>query len=125
MTHASRTNNFDLLRLLFASLVALVHTAELTRLELLAPLRHLLLGEVAVDGFFVISGFLVFASYERSRSLGHYYSKRLRRILPGYLTVVTLSALGLVLISTLPWQTYFGGEFWRYLLANRTEMMPQ
>ena len=50
-----RENNFDILRLL-----------------------------LAVEGFFAISGFLIFASYERSTGLKDYYLKRAGRILPGY-----------------------------------------
>jgi len=41
-------------------------------------------GSFAVSGFFSISGFLIFASYERSSSLRDYFSRRAMRILPGY-----------------------------------------
>jgi peptidoglycan/LPS O-acetylase OafA/YrhL len=74
---------------------------------------------VAVHSFFVVSGFLIFMSYERSRSLGSYFAKRFRRIAPGYIAVIVLSFLFLSLISTLPLQEYFTSpESIKFLLAN-------
>ncbi|MBV8207204.1 MAG: acyltransferase, partial [Acidobacteria bacterium] len=78
-----RGNNFDLARLLLATLVVFFHAAMLSEHPRLLFL-HRLDARGAVEGFFVISGFLIFASYERSRSLRDYFVKRARRILPGY-----------------------------------------
>ncbi|HEY0565127.1 MAG TPA: acyltransferase, partial [Terriglobales bacterium] len=78
-----RPNNFDLARLLLASMVVLFHCAALSG----SPALHLLRSvdrHAAVEGFFVISGFLIFASYERCRSVADYARKRAARILPGY-----------------------------------------
>mgnify|MGYP000880104343 CR=1 FL=1 len=111
-------NNFDLLRLLFAGTVCLVHVHELSGLPQLKWLADVLSTAVAVKAFFVVSGFLIFMSYERSTSLASYASKRLRRIYPAYGTVVVLCALGLAAASTLPAADYFSLAWLRYLLAN-------
>jgi peptidoglycan/LPS O-acetylase OafA/YrhL len=44
----------------------------------------------AVEGFFAISGCLIFASWERSGSLREYAGKRWRRILPAYYATTVL-----------------------------------
>jgi len=95
-----RTNNFDLLRLFAASQVVWFHA--INNLELQYPLPmvsaalHLFPG---VPIFFVISGYLISMSYERSRSLRDYCVNRFLRIYPALvacflLTLVMLTAAG-------------------------------
>lgn len=115
-----KKNNFDLLRLLFASMVCLVHAYDVSDFGQLAILAGVLSSKVAVQGFFVVSGFLIVMSYERSSSLKSYASKRLRRIYPAYFTVVILSAVFLVLVSQKPVQEYFSYAWLQYLAANLT-----
>jgi peptidoglycan/LPS O-acetylase OafA/YrhL len=79
-----RKNNFDLVRIILALVVVFVHSSDLCGSSQLAVFRTFLNAQMAVEGFFVISGFLIIASYERSKSLKDYCSKRARRILPGY-----------------------------------------
>jgi peptidoglycan/LPS O-acetylase OafA/YrhL len=83
-------NNFGFLRLLFATLVIVSHSAELidgnrSREPLTNLFGVLTLGELAVDGFFLISGYLVVQSFEHSGSTLNYLMKRIRRIYPGFL----------------------------------------
>lgn len=78
-----KPNNFDLTRLLLATTVMLVHIAVVTRQPEFRLLLHLD-SHGAVEGFFTISGFLIFASYDRCKSLREYLVKRARRILPAY-----------------------------------------
>ncbi|MBE2257256.1 MAG: acyltransferase [Candidatus Accumulibacter sp.] len=113
-------NNFDLLRLLFAATVCLVHAHELSGFNELGWFSGWLSAAVAVKAFFVVSGFLIFMSHERSKSLAAYASKRVRRIYPAYFTVVSLSAIGLVAISTASVGEYFSLSWVRYLVANLT-----
>jgi peptidoglycan/LPS O-acetylase OafA/YrhL len=111
-------NNFDLLRLLFAGTVCLVHAYELSGFRELAWIASFLSTAVAVKAFFVVSGFLIFMSYERSASLGSYAGKRIRRIYPAYFAVVMLCALGLALASARPLAEYFSFAWLKYVLAN-------
>lgn len=112
-------NNFDLLRLVFAATVALVHAWQLSGFVPLQRAFGWLSAEVAVQAFFVVSGFLIFMSHERSSSLASYAEKRVRRIYPAYAAVVLLCAVGLVFVSTLPAASYFASDaWWRYVFAN-------
>ncbi len=111
-------NNFDLLRLLFAGSVCLVHSYDLSGFQPLAFLGRILSSAVAVKGFFVVSGFLIFMSFERSSSLAAYARKRVRRIYPAYFTVVMLCAVGLVAVSSQGAADYFSLAWGRYVLAN-------
>lgn len=98
MTHltdqALRRNNFGLFRLTLASLVVLSHSFALTlgsnRDEPLARFTHgqLTFGELAVNWFFVISGFLIMMSWSNSRGLVGFLRKRVLRIYPAYLVAV-------------------------------------
>lgn len=79
-----RQNNFDIVRLLLSVMVVLVHSDDLSGSSALAPIRLVLGPRLPVECFFVISGFLIFASYERCATLGEYATNRALRILPGY-----------------------------------------
>ena len=75
-----RENNFDLLRLVFASSVFLWHVCVLSRAPALEMFSQVFSANIAVKGFFVISGYLVMMSWDNSSSLRDYAAKRLRRI---------------------------------------------
>lgn len=112
------TNNFDLLRLLFAGTVCLVHAYELSGYQQLVWITNVLSSAVAVKAFFVVSGFLIFMSFERSSSISSYAKKRIRRIYPAYFTVVMLCAAGLAAISSKGFADYFSLAWVKYVLAN-------
>lgn len=111
-------NNFDLIRLLLAATVCLTHAYQLSGFESLSGVARLLSSTVAVKGFFVVSGFLIFMSYERSSSLRAYAVKRIRRIYPAYFTVVMLCAFGLAAVSRQRLGDYFSSDWVAYVLAN-------
>ena len=113
-----RKNNFDLLRFGFAFTVFLVHAYTLSAQAELALFARLLSSEVAVRSFFVVSGFLIFKSYEDSSSAGSYFGKRLRRIYPAYGFVICSCAVLGVFFSSFTWQAYFGMGFIKYIAAN-------
>lgn len=94
-------NNFNLLRLLFALMVVVYHTLALANIAgwQQAEQATSILAELGVQGFFVLSGYLVFASLERSKSIALYAEKRARRLLPAYITVVVACVLGAVIFS--------------------------
>lgn len=111
-------NNLDCLRLILASIVAFFHVYALSGIPAFSAFDKYLSPHFAVSSFFVISGLLIYRSYTRSSSLRSYFEKRVRRIYPGYFSVIVFAALGLYLMSTLPASRYFGIEFWKYLGAN-------
>ena len=83
-----QANNFDFLRFLLAFVVFLCHSAELSQKTELSIFTHFLSSNAAVNGFFIISGYLVYESYLRSKSLKSYFIKRAKRILPAYIVCV-------------------------------------
>lgn len=113
----NRLNNLDLLRLLAASGVMALHVRDLSAEPSLGFLEGLD-PKVSLSTFFVISGYLVYMSWERAPVWQDYLSKRWRRIVPGYAVVVLLCALLGVLLSGLPASAYFGQAWLRYVLAN-------
>ena len=89
-------NNIGLLRLVFASLVIFGHAPELIdgdrHREPLTLLFHTLsLGELSVDAFFLLSGFLITQSMVRSSSLWTYLERRVLRIYPAFVVAYGLS----------------------------------
>ncbi|WP_337176805.1 acyltransferase [Paludisphaera sp.] len=50
-------------------------------------------GELAVDGFFILSGFLIARSWVTSRGLGDFMRRRVLRIYPGYIAAALFSGL--------------------------------
>ncbi len=111
-------NNFDLLRLLFAMIVCIVHICQLSGSSQLAWIPQVLSSSVAVQAFFITSGFLIFTSFERSTALSAYFNKRIRRIYPAYFTIVMLCAIGFVTVSTKNVGDYFSFAWLHYVLAN-------
>ena len=115
------TNNFDFLRVVFALTVAISHLIELGQVTVFKPYASYFNTRLAIDGFFIISGFLIAKSYENSTSVKQYIIKRVRRIVPAYFFVVLTCAIFLVFISQNTLSEYFFNvQFWKYLIANLT-----
>ena len=117
-------NNLNLLRVLAALMVLASHSVTLsTGLPELEPGRRMLglsLGDIAVDIFFVISGFLVTGSLARSNSLRKYTAARGLRIVPGlWVALVATTAIVCIGFSTYPaLQNLMDWRTWRYLGRN-------
>lgn len=97
-TRNLRLNNFDLLRLFAASQVVYFHAIDnldLKASSFLAPLSYFLEFFPGVPIFFVISGYLISMSYERSTDLRDYCINRFLRIYPA-LWVSFLFTLGAI-----------------------------
>src|SRR5262245_4236733 len=98
-------NNFDVIRFALAGLVVFSHSfALLSGTDATEPLHRLTRGqiasgELAVDGVFILSGFLVTHSWSRTPALGKFFSKRVSRIYPGYAVITLLTALFLVPVA--------------------------
>ena len=113
-----KTNNFDLLRLALAITVAIVHAETLTQLEVFATFSQFLNSKTAVDSFFIISGFLIFMSFDSNSRIADYGIKRARRIIPGYSAVIIICAVFMFFISTEKVSDYFNIEFIKYIFFN-------
>lgn len=112
-------NNFDLLRLLFAASVMMVHARTLSNSVQLNLFHHYLDSLLAVQGFFVISGYLITMSCERSPSLWQFAIKRARRLLPAYFTVVLGSAAAGIFLTTYSATEYLASpKLYAYVTAN-------
>lgn len=100
-----RNRSIDLLRIIFATLVLLAHAPELTpgrsSDELFQHFTHskVSFGMLGVDGFFLLSGFLIVQSWVRNPALLVFLQKRLLRIVPGYLVAALLSTLVVGLLA--------------------------
>lgn len=72
-----------------------------------------------VQGFFIISGILVFNSYERSKSNIEFFLKRFLRIYPAYfITIICCFIIGII-VTNLPLNEFFSNRTtWKYLFAN-------
>lgn len=104
-----RTNNFDFLRLALAVLVIFSHSYPLglgsERDEPMMRWTHgqITGGGVAVDLFFVMSGFLISASASRSRGVLEFMRKRVARIYPAFVVAAVLTAAVVVRVAGGHW----------------------
>lgn len=119
-----RENNFDFLRFFFASLVIFAHSyavlyngSELGYDPFVRYSRSQIgLGGMAVNGFFLISGFLITRSWIYSKGTADYARKRALRILPALVVVLLLTVFVLGPIATNDRSGYFHNPAtYRYL----------
>ena len=118
---ATGRNNFNLIRLVAAWMVIYGHAWAITGSgggDLVTQLtRFKFAGGVAVDMFFVISGFLIAASLERNDWRGYLISRGLR-ILPALVVCVVLSVFVLGPLMTTAPDYWRHPDTWRYLWVN-------
>lgn len=117
-------NNFKLIRILAASAVLVSHSFPLSLGKGAAEpsLGVISLSALAVDAFFVTSGFLVTASLFNRQSIGDFVLARVLRIFPALwvMTLLTVFALGLA-FTTLPAASYLSDpETLKYLAKSST-----
>lgn len=95
----SHRNNFDFLRLVFATFVVTGHSYFLSGLPEHDTLWQFSHGQEKFSkfglwGFFSISGYLIVNSLLRSASLPEYYFKRMIRVFPALWVMIGLTLLG-------------------------------
>lgn len=118
-----RSNSLSVMRLLLAGVVAVAHSLQLAR-GWQPMIGATEVGELAVDGFFVVSGFLVTTSLLRLGSLRRYLWHRFLRIAPGFYVCLLVTAFVVapavsVLRGGTAQQVYAGpGSALDYLVAN-------
>lgn len=93
-------NNFNLLRFCFAVLVIFSHVIELKdgnrNREILTALFHTIsFGELAVAGFFLLSGYLIVKSWSHEPSFWQYIRKRVLRIYPAFIAASLICGLAI------------------------------
>ena len=120
-----RENNFDLLRFLLAVSVIYSHSYPLTlgADEYAEPMKALsrgrtTIGSIAVDCFFIISGFLITQSWLRSKGFFDYLRRRILRIFPGYIVVLAVCHFVVAPLSGVDVSQTFSGERLRYLVGR-------
>lgn len=108
-------NGFDVIRYFFAFSLILVHFCTLTD----TPQFWFITGGTRVKAFFIITGFLVFLSILHSETLKIYFQKRIRRIVPAYVTCILFCLLIGMFFSTSSVGVFLtDGKTWKYLLSN-------
>ncbi len=111
-----RENNFHLVRLVLALMVMAYHVVRLSGAwqQFLPPLE--IAAQIGVQGFFVVSGYLVSSSLEQSASIAGYAEKRFRRLYPAYAVVILGCAVAALVVG--PHSIASLGQIARYLGAN-------
>ncbi|CAB3776183.1 hypothetical protein LMG28688_00182 [Paraburkholderia caffeinitolerans] len=106
-------NNFDLVRLIAAAAVVYAHSFVVQPPDGHIDFVTTLLGfdysgSLGVFAFFLLSGLLVTASFDRQRSATRFIVLRMTRIWPA-VAVASLVAIFIIgpLFTTLPWRKYF------------------
>jgi peptidoglycan/LPS O-acetylase OafA/YrhL len=120
-------NNYLLLRFLAALMVIYGHSYGITKLPhqmdlIQRYLRITYSGAVGVDIFFVISGFLVTASYLNRRHWPEFMKARCLRIFPGLIVcmLATVFLLGPLVTTLSPVAYLTNPELYEYLIRNVT-----
>lgn len=120
-----RVDNFLLIRIVAASMVIYGHATAIAPAVnqedffVWLGVGHYS-GHIAVNIFFMVSGFLVTGSLLRQRNVLNFFKLRALRLVPGYLVNLVLLALVLgTIMTTLPVGEYLRRpEVWKYIIQN-------
>ena len=115
-------NNLTLVRLVLASAVIWSHSywrvLGVANQDELSPWLGATISAYAVDGFFFLSGFLVYRSLTLRGSVSDFVVARLARLWPGLAVAVGLMILGGYFLSGLPLGTYLQGDTTYFAIKN-------
>ncbi|MDN2486439.1 acyltransferase [Kosakonia sacchari] len=121
----SHYNNLNILRLIFALFVIISHSYPISGTPgadwlAVATCGQVIFSSIGVDGFFIISGFLIFNSFKYRKSYADYIWKRCLRIFPALAVVLSLTVLIGFFFSTSTFYEYFWltGSVKTYVLNN-------
>ena len=109
---------FDILRVLAAAMVFMIHFAGFRNLPkpqfVFNMFRHFNFG---VCVFFVMSGYLIMQSVENSRNIKEYFIKRVSRIIPAYYAIIVFAIIVWdVILGQMPADSMLGIGWLRYFL---------
>ena len=116
IAYGSRENNINLLRFIAASMVIYSHMFDLLGIE--DPnVMGMSFGAIAVNVFFLLSGYLIASSWTHSSSFPSYLIRRAARIFPALIVVVVASVLVIgPIFTSLSLNEYFCSfGTWKYL----------
>ena len=117
-----RRNNFTIVRFVLASSVIYTHSFWLLSgvegRDDLSPLLGAPVSVYAVDGFFFLSGFLVYPSLLRLGKVSTFALARLARLWPALAMSVSLTVIGGLFVTTASPVQYFSGETLRFIGGN-------
>ncbi|WP_285026179.1 acyltransferase [Plantibacter sp. ME-Dv--P-122b] len=113
-----RLNSLNAIRLILAVSVIVAHSWPLTGRHLGGPLDTL-----GVDGFFILSGYLIAGSWVRNPKWSAFLLARGRRILPGFwvalvVTAFLLAPIGAAFQGVDGWKLITSGESLSYVVQN-------
>jgi peptidoglycan/LPS O-acetylase OafA/YrhL len=123
-----KNNAFDIVRLFLAFVVVYAHSWRLD--EGIQSWKNPVMkiddmykgvlphGQLAVYGFFIISGFLITGSWLRSKTITEYVTKRFVRIYPGFLVCLIVTAFEFVPILYFLTYSNFDNYFPKYFVES-------
>lgn len=116
-TQINKDNCFDIIRYYLSFVVVFAHYSVLTGAN---NFNWITSSGEAVQGFFILSGFLVFYSFINKPNYKNYIIKRIKRIFPAYFFIVILCGfiLGSIVTSAHLKEYFFSLHFIKYLIAN-------
>ncbi len=117
----TRKHNFNFIRLATSVAVIYAHSFALTGVA-----AKPFFAGISVTVFFILSGFLISASFERSKSLGQFALARALRIYPALIAVIFISAFVIgPVFTSLPLSGYFTNTEVAEYLTNMTALRIQ
>jgi len=120
----SRDNNFNLIRFIAASLVLYSHSFPLSGIPGEPFLKYLGIsgGAIAVDVFFISSGFLIASSFFKRKNIGSFIWSRILRIYPALIIAVLFCIFIVGLFFTKEgWSSYLDNPIThKYFFKNIT-----
>lgn len=115
-------NNLTIVRLVLASSVIYTHSYEVvtgvSAQDDLSPFLGAPISVFAVDGFFFLSGFLVYPSLLRMGHAGRFLMARFTRLWPGLAVSVGLTVAAGAFLTTAVGFEYFGPETLKFIFGN-------
>jgi len=115
-----RSNNFNLLRFVAACMVIYGHMYSLMGVAAIPNIGTAAVHNVGVCILFLISGFLIYESWQRDPNILRYAVRRVLRLWPALIVLCLLTALVMgPLVTNLPARQYFADSgTWKYIANN-------